>query len=278
MLRYRFIPLFTILILSLISAQGRIIFPHSLHVIDQELECSLCHEGVETSSTVADRFMPTMETCGDCHDVDDDCSMCHGDDDEYLTLSESLKTSGMSFPHVRHLVRINDCFTCHGHLEEDDGEKIFPVWTQKDCKACHTSTKPDSHGDFWISEHGISVNSYALDGCSMCHTQQTCDQCHEFQQIEPRVHEVDFIYNHGFDLRSGAMECTSCHDFARDCQACHNDNNIWPASHNRPEWSNILEGDGGLHGEAAENEPEVCQACHNLESATNSCYSTGCHL
>jgi len=265
------------LIFSIVVGQDNIIFPHNFHIEDQEIECSECHDGIETSSTVASRFLPTMDTCGDCHDVDDgDCSQCHAEEDDPLPLTESLATSGMKFPHVRHLKVFSDCLKCHDHIMEDDGEEIFPVWDKKDCAECHQQTRPKSHEDSWISDHGLTVNDFSLDGCNQCHTSSTCDQCHEYQQIEPKVHPGDFIYNHGFDFRAGVMECTTCHDIARDCQTCHKQNNVWPVSHNQADWSNFISGDGGLHGEAAESEPEVCQACHQFES-TNSCMNSGCH-
>ena len=275
-LRYKISYLF--LLSAFLFGQDRIFFPHGFHVEDQEIECSTCHAGVEESSTVSNRYMPTMDTCADCHDVDDDCSMCHMDEnEEYLPLSESLPTSGMNFPHNTHLKKISDCATCHSHILEDDGEEVYPVWNQKDCKACHTKTKPGSHNDFWVSGHGLSVSSYSLDGCAQCHASSTCDQCHQYQQFEPRVHGSDYLYNHSFDFKSGAMECTSCHDIARDCQSCHRDNNVWPADHNQSNWATMMN-DGGLHGEAAENEPDVCQACHQIESATNTCLRSGCHV
>lgn len=274
-LRFSIIP---VIVLTLLHGQDRIIFPHDYHLEEEELECSECHSGVESSASVADRFLPDMETCGSCHDVEDgDCSQCHTVEDDPLPLSESLATSGLVFSHNRHLQSISDCYSCHRHIPEDDGEEVYPAWTEKDCSACHKNTRPENHDDSWVGDHGVMVNSYSLDACGQCHTESTCEQCHKYQQIEPRVHGSDFIYSHGFDFRSGTMECTTCHDVARDCQSCHLENNVWPVSHNQADWANFISGDGGLHGEAAEYEPEVCQACHQIES-TSSCMKSGCHI
>ncbi|MCK5033768.1 MAG: hypothetical protein KAS18_09045, partial [Calditrichia bacterium] len=59
-------------------------FSHKLHTIDEEQECSDCHESATNSLSGSDNLLPGMENCGDCHDIEDEknCNMCHSDVDD----------------------------------------------------------------------------------------------------------------------------------------------------------------------------------------------------
>ena len=76
-------------------------FTHKFH-LEQELECTDCHTEVESSVDLSKRLVPTMESCGNCHDIEDEeeCSTCH-----YENVLEPfpVKTPELYFSHKSHM-------------------------------------------------------------------------------------------------------------------------------------------------------------------------------
>jgi len=253
--------------LSGLSAKGDdwIIFPHQLHVVEEELECTVCHEGVTSSTSLDTRLLPTMETCADCHEDDTDggdCSMCHANPENPLPFMESQPADVVDYSHQYHLNLKMKCFDCHAWVKKDDGLKPATVWTAEDCKQCHMRTKPENHNQAWTLNHGAEINPATQLKCNLCHESSSCDQCHQLQQFEPRTHPVDYLLVHAYDVRSGTLECTTCHDPVDDCYQCHTQNQVMPMTHNFPDWVNLSLPDGGRHSDAALEEPDICQTCH----------------
>lgn len=245
--------------------------PHQFHLEELELECDLCHEEANESVSLDVRILPEKDLCLECHDGDtapDECSTCHFGDDDPQTYRELLPRSGPFFSHVFHLAKKPNCSDCHDYVYSDEGLAPPVRWSEKRCRECHQSSRPDYHTADWVSVHGIQVNHLTEQKCRVCHEQTFCDQCHQLQQFEPKVHPVSFILNHGFDARSGIMDCSSCHDVVRYCQTCHKQNSVMPMDHNLPDWvgTSIILEDGGLHSSAALDAVDVCQACHNPSS------------
>ena len=59
------------LLLSNSSEINELKFSHKYHVLGEEIECETCHEPANKSVTGKDNLLPTMETCADCHDIED---------------------------------------------------------------------------------------------------------------------------------------------------------------------------------------------------------------
>lgn len=259
------------------QSQDRILFQHSLHVDDLELTCEECHTGIREADGPSWNIFPEMDLCLQCHDgatADDACEYCHSDPDDQVPFSESWKVSGLGFSHAIHLTESVDCSKCHNYIDDDD-EIGFPnVWNESDCQACHTDldTGPKSHNLAWNQLHGSEVNSSTDNNCALCHTNNSCEECHRLQQFTPETHPVDYLFAHGFDAKAGVMECSTCHEIIEDCYSCHIENNVMPMNHNFHNWVNLE--DGGLHGDFAESEAELCATCH-LPSRDSSCLK--CH-
>lgn len=272
-----------VLVLILSPTQGGeepdyIVFPHQLHVEEMELDCDQCHEGISSSLSLTTRLLPDKDTCLDCHDGDtatDECFACHNNTDDPGTYGGLYKRAGPTFSHLLHLAKESDCLDCHAHISYDDGLAPPSLWRGDDCRACHEKTPPDNHTLDWSRIHGLTVNSITEQNCVLCHSQVTCDNCHQLQQFEPKVHSVSYILSHGFDARAAVTDCSTCHHIGDDCRQCHRQNHIWPMDHNLANWVQLpsLGERGGLHSEEAMSEPEVCIACH--EPAAEAC--TGCH-
>lgn len=258
---------------SLAQEPDFIMFPHQLHVEDMEMECETCHSSVRDATDLSTRLLPVKDDCAVCHDVYDTCEMCHANPDEPRPLSESVPTSGQTFSHAFHLQRFDDCTTCHDYILDDIDEAPPDGWEKADCQTCHATHKPVSHTVDWIPLHGMEVTMASQDYCSLCHTQNSCDQCHQYQPFEISTHPVDFIQVHGFEARAGQMDCASCHDLVQDCVQCHQRNSFMPMDHNFSDWINLT-GGGGAHADAAFDAPNVCQACH-VSTADETCQR--CH-
>ncbi len=250
----------------ILSQVDYIKFPHTLHIDDEEIECETCHEGVENSTSLSERYLPSMDVCSDCHEVDDDdeCGSCHAKEDDPLTFEDFQPTSGLDFSHAFHTSSFsNICLDCHDYFEKENSEDPPSPWKESDCRACHTSNKPKNHYVGWLPIHGLELISFDNEKCSMCHTELYCNQCHTNQQVEPRIHQNDYSLNHGFDARSGVKDCGTCHDIIGDCYSCHSQYNAMPLDHILPDWVNVLS--GGEHGTAALDAPMTCKSCHILE-------------
>lgn len=271
---WRYSLIFIIPITILFSQQDNIIFPHQFHIEDVELECSMCHSGIEQSTSLEVRFLPEMETCTECHEIEDDCSLCHTNPEEPLPTADSYPASGMEFSHSFHLTKKKDCSACHGYIYEDDGSGLPKSWKENDCRECHIHSHPESHTLDWTKLHGAEVNIATKSNCGLCHTETSCDQCHQLQEFEPENHPSDYLMTHGFDFRSGITDCSTCHDLTYDCRSCHEVEVVMPMDHNMPDWAGEFLDDGGMHSDAAMDEPETCQVCHE-PAVDNTCLR--CH-
>lgn len=262
--------LIVLLSLGFSQDRDRIYFPHDFH-IEEELDCSDCHENVEESTTINDReLLPSMdEVCADCHEnavdedsEDSDCELCHTKADNPLTYLPFISRRGPDFSHKQHLDTYDDCLVCHGSIEGDDGSEPAFVWKENDCQSCHSYQKPKSHIAGWKNEHGFSMNNFTGDNCALCHDNNTCYNCHQYQQVALQVHNSDYLSIHGFEASAGVYECSTCHSREEDCTSCHTSQNIMPMNHNFPNWVGVFLPNGGEHGSSALDAPDVCQVCH----------------
>lgn len=259
-----------ILLGSILWAQDRdvILFPHQYHVEEEELACMDCHEGIAQSEAISDhQYLPVKDVCAECHEdeIDDDCSMCHTNEDDPDTYPDIVKRGGPEFSHQFHLENDKDCFACHRNIETDEAEDGRKLWADADCQSCHTVSKPKSHDLSWIEYHGAELNHASGDACHLCHTESSCDQCHQLQQYAPKTHQADYLLAHGYDVRFGSKDCSTCHSLSDDCLRCHIDQQAMPMDHNYPNWATS---DGGMHSEAAMDEVDVCQSCHLPDDPT----------
>ena len=256
--------------------KDRILFQHSLHVDDMELSCEECHGDVSKADGLSLSISPKMDLCLECHDgdtADDACEYCHSNPDSPLPINENWANCGLGFSHATHLAETDDCSKCHTYIDNDD-EVDFPnIWNESDCQACHQNLEsgPKNHNLAWMEIHGSEMNSNTENNCVLCHTNNSCEECHRLQAFTPETHPVDFMFTHGFEAKAGVMECSTCHELIEDCYTCHVENQIMPMNHNFHNWVSTS---GGLHGEFAESEAELCATCH-LPSRDSSCLK--CH-
>ncbi|MHC5065180.1 MAG: cytochrome c3 family protein [Planctomycetota bacterium] len=183
-----------------------VLFSHSSHYTDYELECSDCHGNVGESSVIPPESAVTKDECMDCHasrGKSNDCASCHSEIDENWAPPSHRRS--WDFIHgqvVRSESQLssNRCAMCHDE--------------QQSCQACHQREAPRNHTNTWRRRtHGLMV-SIDRSNCITCHRRDFCVRCHE--NTEPRSHRASFGSPRN-------RHCISCHEPLRgeSCFTCH---------------------------------------------------------
>ncbi len=147
-----------------VSPAGDLLIPHRAHVEILELNCSLCHKDLVHSENDQGFNSPEMISCLElCHDGEQataECVDCHTrknvpdshDRKDWLTVhSEMTKT--------------DDCGECH-------------AWSPDFCAECHAK-RPESHAGNWKKLHQFPALERGDKGCTTCHAEEFCKQCHD---------------------------------------------------------------------------------------------------
>ena len=271
-----------------------LIFPHKYHVQEVGVRCELCHVGVEKSRAAGERFLPDMDVCSPCHDVESEsgCRMCHSDPANVVTTP--APGSGYEvFSHSIHTVKL-ECKTCHTvQAGQTDAGSAYP--NMKDCADCHgqknvmvscdqchaagTPSEPASHQTDWRTGHALDARFDAGE-CTMCHqavgASLTCDQCHSGAAFQS-PHPSSFVHSRAKIRGGGLADCQTCHEPETFCAPCHQQQLIMPFNHNRPGWAMPRPSTGGIHVRKAEDDLESCVICHASLHQQPTCFSTGCH-
>lgn len=269
---------------ELVVPESDIIFSHQFHVEEQEIGCVDCHITIESSGLSSDKNLPTMDECGNCHDVEDDesCSVCHKNADEPMELINPSRP--ILFSHETHIAkgtacekchagvsvaetltvenmpRMTVCFECHDGVEVDDA-----------CALCHGTqlTLQDIHPVDWRHQHGDRASVDRV-WCQNCHRQESfCIDCHRGDNLTGSIHNLNYQYTHGLEAKSNLIDCRRCHETRTFCVDCHNENNRMPLGHSKVSF--LTE-----HGAAAIRDVENCASCHDVADPT--CARAGCHI
>ena len=184
-------------------------FSHNFHLEEVGAECGDCHTAVDTSELSSDLLLPTMEQCGECHDVEDDetCTTCHVDE-ERLEAFEAPERE-LNFSHKKHVSQEIACETCHKTISQSVAPSVanLPVMTtctdchngakaENSCETCHSQVQnlfPETHKQIdWTKEHKRLVRSTSpADNCASCHTDTDCQACHA--DVTLQMTKGDFI-------------------------------------------------------------------------------------
>jgi hypothetical protein len=271
-----------------------IIFSHRLHVVDEDLECSDCHDGASDSELGTDNLLPEKELCADCHEVEDEdeCSMCHSNLSDPQLLPRIDDFSPI-FSHKLHLESDLACESCHSETADAEfsGAGMLPgmvqcldchdqhAVTSVECTLCHSPEEnliPNNHSPDFIHAHSdLARTSTLTDGdktCQTCHDTNFCQDCHEGDNLDNVTHPLNFEFTHALEAQANERLCVSCHAEREYCVDCHNANQVLPYSH-VPGFVNNA--DGGLHAFEASNDIESCMSCHN-SNAEEICQQ--CHV
>lgn len=265
---------FVALAFWLFAQEVELIFSHKFHAEEVEAECSNCHQ-VATSNLPADNLLPNMESCYSCHSKDEECSVCHKDPDNAI---EYPRITGYiaKFSHQQHISAELTCDRCHQGVAASENilDKHLP--NMATCTACHQdegkadycmlchqqreNLKPADHNLAWKAEHGLAVNTEE-NSCNACHRKEYCVACHQQDNLDHKVHPLNFVQNHGMYAKGNKDNCYTCHEEQVFCLDCHQKNMVMPRTHSVANWSNTTT--GGAHARAAKLDLDNCLSCHS---------------
>lgn len=268
-----------------------LIFSHKSHA-EMEFDCLTCHSSVEESVAGSDNNLPDMDVCMVCHDGDtasEECEACHKDPDNAGTYPRVDSYHGL-FAHKGHLGRGMECSTCHYGVTEVDIATVQNLPRMQVCMECHqadfrpqacevchedyTELRPESHDYTWSTTHRETAK-IDQNGCADCHSNDYCQSCHQGDNIDGSIHDLNYLYNHSLDAHAKEVDCMSCHESREFCSDCHRQELVMPVSHSKVSWTNLIPGDGGSHRMDAEEDLESCAACH--ESGEKDPVCAECH-
>ncbi|MBK7496334.1 MAG: hypothetical protein KJ050_08905 [Candidatus Omnitrophica bacterium] len=228
---------------------GFLKFSHQVHVSEQEMECSACHEISEAGKPA----MPDHEACSTCHDINTDepsdaCMMCH------ILEPQAIQTQAWGDVAVIHPKKVDEFQFNHTAFAGDSTQ----------CASCHknaasskqvTDNVGGTHATLFSEVRKAGGNP---DNCALCHTKIS-------RQNPPDWHRrPDFGQTHGKETqRINEGVCLDCHT-QNQCQSCHQQTK--PQSHLRPEWAHS-------HGKVGTFDEKACLLCHS-EQACKTCHQS----
>lgn len=245
------------------TKEAELNFNHAIHLGQDNVTCKKCHNGLDKVdySFESPTLLPKMETCNECH-----------------------SSSGIAKA------------------------------TNFACESCHISTAnliPDNHKKVSFKDMHKFSSKEADANCQMCHDNNFCESCHVgtnminetnssdnfYQPYSPdnfidntkqqqitRVHDLNYQFSHGIDVKGKASNCITCHQTETFCVECHNSTGsgdfaqegFLPTSHTKANFTTLGVGSGGgLHAELAKRDIENCAACHDTQGSDPSCIM--CH-
>jgi c(7)-type cytochrome triheme protein len=212
-----------------------LVFSHRFHIEEAGAECGTCHEAATESASGADRLLPDMAACMQCHDEEDDCRRCHpGAPEEARPVPRPAE--GLNFSHAAHLGRDLSCDDCHEGIWDSVNvlDRSLPAMetclrchdgrqAPAECSVCHEDLRssgliPRNHGADWLWDHRMEARANDAT-CLSCHEESRCDACHQ-GRVDRAVHDRNFRYTHSLAARGNPRQCGVCHGTAF-CQSCH---------------------------------------------------------
>jgi len=244
---------------ALVKKAPGVYFNHKFHINEQnQKECVTCHKGLQEVAYSAEAPAPAMNSCYTCHNnktkASEYCESCH------ISTINLIPADHKSATFLKnHKIFAKDsknvCAMCH--------DNSF-------CEACHVSTtaitQKNTKSDFYAP-----LSTYNLiDGAK--------------QQVITRVHDLNFKYTHGIEMKSKSMECKTCHNEGTFCVECHSSQGgdyattgFTPANHKKPNFITLGVGSGGgEHAVQAKRDIEKCASCHDVEGGDANCIL--CHV
>ncbi|HTE06546.1 MAG TPA: cytochrome c3 family protein [Planctomycetota bacterium] len=230
-------------------AEEPLAFSHERHLAEG-LACTDCHSSYEAGDEPQE-VRPAQ--CALCHeDLDAEKPperqvAALFDGESYRAAHATRFADEVKFSHATHVGSGASCESCHAPIATSGRVDASVAPRMDECIACHEKTgqatscttchavigtehAPPSHGQQWMTSHGVAVRA-EMDGqankCSLCHTERSCTTCHQDQA--PKNHDNFWrLRGHGVVADMDRDSCSTCHE-SSSCERCHRENE--PLSH-----------------------------------------------
>jgi hypothetical protein len=219
-------------------------FSHKVHV-DRKVDCAVCHGEMKNVGLATRQQLPKMATCFECHN--------------------GRQAS-------------NACATCH--VTQPSG-RLQLTFDSGILRPMQGNPLGMDHGPRFEFNHGTRA-AVARQTCMECHSESSCQQCHDGMTKPLSVHPNDYLTLHPVQARTDSARCESCHRFQSFCAACHErtgvgmdaDRSFRPRNMKvHPDYRTWVEVPGPQHhGIVASRDLRQCISCHREESCM-SCHS-----
>jgi hypothetical protein len=244
------------------NTSSNIIFDHSFHLENQKVKCEACHKGISDVDYAykAIQPYPIMENCYSCHSDKgkgtSSCEACHISTVNLKPLTHQSVNFIKSHKYAAKEMNAN-CIMCHDA-------------NNNSCITCHAANSVNTSANTPSDFYAPYLPNNFKDGTK--------------QQQITRVHDLNYTYTHGIDLKGKAAECQTCHETETFCGNCHSSRNsdfslggITPTSHFAIDFvtGRGVGTGGGKHSVLARRDIESCQACHDVQGADPICVT--CH-
>jgi hypothetical protein len=294
-------------------------FSHTYHLSEVGAECVQCHVGIDKSESSSDNNLTKMDACYTCHDQKTtECSKCHVEKGEPYSAFANPKRE-LIYSHKKHVADLKmKCETCHTGIATKvsaTAGSVPPMESCMDCHdgklannnctTCHTDVRfirPADHMAGFVRTHKQVVASRGSTNCVFCHTEESCQDCHQggsLSQVKgfrefvtsksPKTtvsdqsmnletaHALDYLFTHRFDAKAKTMDCQSCHETESFCSKCHDQGAkvFKPAWHGTAGFVTPKGSGGGMHAMLAKKDMENCASCHQVEGKDPVCLN--CH-
>ncbi|MGH7144563.1 MAG: cytochrome c3 family protein [Planctomycetota bacterium] len=260
-------------------------FSHAIHMTQAKLACLDCHGDPKSADGIG---MPIARKCTLCHN-DKAAFESHLKpfliDKKVVFTNVTDEGPDIKFSHAIHLAKNVSCESCHQGIDTSQAVSMdLKVGMQTcvacheqnnvpaSCETCHRTTRqnvpPPSHKLNWLVVHGPESKFHSQvtqNQCSLCHTEQTCNSCH---QSQAPVSHTEFwkLRGHGISAEIDRESCATCHK-SDSCDRCHQ--NTAPTTHTAawlaPRDTHCL----SCH-EPLNRDNENCAVCHSGTPGHNS--------
>ncbi|RJP76421.1 MAG: hypothetical protein C4524_10110 [Candidatus Zixiibacteriota bacterium] len=161
------------------------------------------------------------------------------------------------------------CVNCHAATEVDGLVEAF----RENTAGLNRPPLPPDHTIDFRRQHGQDA-SLQPEWCTRCHAQRFCLDCHEGENLQGRIHPLNFRFTHPFSVLDQESECLTCHETREFCVDCHRQQRVLTHPLGAG-WANVTT--GGAHAGEAEANLESCLSCHDLGLDDPTCIRPGCH-
>jgi hypothetical protein len=230
-------------------------------------ECASCHLPLAEARGVPEQRIADWKAPAS-HDAPD-FQETHGDQAKGSTIEgrNYAVSPACATCHARDF-----CATCHVNAPEEPLIQALQPDRRSLAMKADEMREPASHktADFML-RHGHDLGRNDLKRCSVCHTSNSCQECHpgrgtgaKVERERPENHGRSFVDGHGNLASASSKNCAGCHTLEQ-CIDCHRPNQASVGSYHPADFLS-------RHPVASYTRQTSCQDCHNAGTFCQSCH------